>query len=208
MKLPRKYLSYSQYSLWQSSPNQYRKQYYEGEKSFYNLEMYFGHQIHTLLEDGNNCIYGKQIKQGDVTEHKIEVVIEGIPLMGYIDSYYSKSGNFREVKTGRTPWDAIKVRKHKQLPFYALMLNTKGDTTCWLDWIETKKVYKKENFGGTLMNSKEYDLEVTGQIQTFERKIEEYEKDKIKKEIIKIANEISADYTQWLDEQSGKPVLL
>jgi hypothetical protein len=119
-------------------------------------------------------------------EHKIDTVVDGVPVIGSVDTYGEKENAFREYKTGRrtkdgkAPWDAVKVRKHEQLVWYALCLNGSRRIQCHLDWIET--------------HEDEDGVHLTGHIESFERVIEPWEVKRLKTSIVKVAEGISAAY--------------
>jgi len=67
-----------------------------------------------------------------------------------------------------------------------------------LDWIETEKKYKSTEFDGMVREGNTYELQLTGRVETFERKIAEWERKRWEKIIKETALEISTDYEQWL----------
>lgn len=202
--LPRGYLSYSAFTLWQSDKDRFRKKYYLGEDDFQTAETIFGHQIAKKLEDGEKI---EGVKEYEKAEKKIEVqLIEGLKILGYLDGFTEDTLKIVELKTGhvnkdgKAPWDNLKVRRHKQLVFYCLLVNLKygkynPDVT--LQWLETEFKEDQIEFNGHILTAKSKTLELTGKIETFERHIEQWELDKLKEDIIKVAEEISNDYTLW-----------
>lgn len=198
MDLPRKYLSYSAFSLWKSSKDAFRKRYYLNEEIFDTQQSRFGKEQHEIMEN-NPDVKG--------SESKIECVIEGIPLLGYVDSLCPDTLKIIDFKfshlskTGKEPWDNVKVRKHQQFPFYCLIVKGMYDRyneEVELHWHETTfKENTREFDGHILTTDRRGDMEVTGRVEIFKRNIEEYELENIKNEIIKISKEISNDYTLW-----------
>jgi hypothetical protein len=205
--LPRSYLSYSAFTLWQKDKDAYRRKYYLGEPSFENAETIFGKKTAEHLED--NEIEGVIVY--DTREYRIEVELEeGLKLLGYLDRFNSPTLSILEIKTGhldskgKVPWDKIKVQKHKQLVFYSLLVKLKHgkvDPVTILQWLETKFQKESREFGGHVMEAETKKLELTGRIETFKRRIYKWEIDKMKEEIISVAKEISNDYTQWKKNQ-------
>lgn len=204
--LPRGYLSYSAYTTWKTNKDAYRKRYYEGGKPFETPETRFGKQMAEAME--NDHIDFRHVPHFSVTELPIEVEIEGVKVYGKLDSFDPDTLQFLDHKTGHAdkngnpPWDRVKVAKHGQLPWYSMMIKEKyGNVhdTCLLVWLETevKKPYI-EYKGHKLGLNKEINL--TGRIETFERVIEEWEREKIKKDLLVVAREISEDYKKFINK--------
>ena len=151
LNLPRGYLSYTQLIMWEKQPKKYKERYFFGGQTFTNKEMRFGKRFSDALD-------GKQVNSDeslemvklatpkyDVAEKKLTATlkIDGyeIKLLGFIDSWQKRTYNFREYKTGKTPWTQNKVDKFEQITFYALLsyLNiNKIPKKMFLDWIETQ----------------------------------------------------------------------
>lgn len=198
MDLPRKYLSYSAFSLWKSSKDAFRRRYYLNEEIFSTLQSEFGKAQHERME-ANPDVKG--------SETKIDCTCDGIPLLGYVDSLDPDTLKIIDFKfshlskTGKEPWDIVKVRKHQQFPFYCLIVKEKYgkyNPEVELHWHETKFKDNTVEFDGHILTSdKRTEMEVTGNVKIFKRNIEEYELENIKNEIIKVTREISNDYTLW-----------
>lgn len=210
--LPRTYLSYSSWSLWKKNREAFRRKYYLNEPSFENVETIFGKKIAKMLEDK------EQIKKHPVlslipsyslAEHGIDVVINDIPVKGYLDTFDPETFSFGEFKTGhlnkdgKAPWNRVKVFKHDQLPFYSLLVEKKYgkvNRVTNLHWIETKFKEKMIVFDGIELIADSRELELTGRIESFKRIIPKWERELIRKDIIKVAGEISEDYTNFLNK--------
>lgn len=210
MVLPKPYLSYSQVDLWRKSPDRYRARYYRNEPAFENTETAFGKGIHEQLENKDGKIGEHPIlstvMRYPIAEHAIEVEIEGIPVFGKIDSYDPDLYAFIDFKTGHAkkngepPWDALAVRKHDQLPWYSMMIKAKEgkvNNLCHLIWIETVFKKKTMEFDGEILEADVRELELTGRVESFERKIEEWERKRMKDLLIKTAYEIEEDYKKF-----------
>lgn len=209
--LPRGYLSYSAYILWKKDKVGFRRKYYENEKSFETVETIFGKKIAKMLEDTGGYITladgtQKKIRSHGKMEKHIEVNLKGIPLMGYLDSFCDDKRAIIEYKTGhlskdgKVPWDRIKVLKHKQLDFYSLLSELKYgevDPNCWLIWLETKFQKDSREFAGHKLEAQSRRLELSGNVLEFPRIIYKYERENIKKDIIKVALEIHDDYARY-----------
>jgi len=210
MKLPKAYLSYSAWSLWQKNKKQFREKYYENKKIPTSVEMIFGKKIAVIMENEEQTLKDPllcMIPRYSEPEFEIITKIEDIPVKGFIDTFDPVYLRFGEYKTGHTsceglsPWTEEKVLKHTQLPFYSLLIKTMfGGVTdlCHLHWIETKMKKQTLEFDGHILNSDSKDVELTGKIVTFPRVILEEEREDIKKSIIQVANEISEDYSEYL----------
>jgi len=194
--LPRKYLSYSAFNLWLKNKDQFRRRYYENEKPFETVETIFGKTVHEKLDKG-----------ADNREKRLEAyLIPGLKLLGYIDEFNEKTLAIVDDKTGhlniqgKPPWNQVKVQKHKQLDFYCLLTLLKYgkyNRDVKLRWLETRFKEETKEFNGHVLKTKSRNLELTGYEKTFTRKIYKWEIENLKKEIIKVAEDISKDYTLW-----------
>jgi len=193
-------LSWSAFSTWLSSKDQYRLRYYfEDRPSFQTAETMFGNHIGKYLEDGHADV--AHIEQYSHPEHRISVTIEGVKLIGYLDSFDPKKNRFLEYKTshknkkGEHYWNAVKVAKHKQLDFYSLLIQKKYGSVqeeCKLIYMETEEtplLYK-----GRKLEAMNKGLRLTGEVKEFKRKIEQWERNFMQQEIKKIAKAIKLDY--------------
>lgn len=198
LNLPRKHLSYSSFSLWKTSRESFRKKYYLDQEVFNTLQSKFGKEQHELMEASPDV-------KG--SETKLECPLGKINLLGFVDSLCPDTLKIIDFKfshlskTGKEPWDNVKVRKHQQFPFYCLMVKQIHGTynpDIELHWHETKFKDNTIEFDGyTLTSDMKNEMEVTGRVEIFKRHVAEYEVENIKNEIIKVAEEISNDYTLW-----------
>jgi len=205
--LPKKYLSYSAYKLWKSSKTGYRKRYYLNEQNFETPQSMFGKHIARKIEEGWFC---KGLLYKGIKEKKIEVeLVEGLKILGYMDCFDEDSLSIVEYKTGhlslkdkKPPWSDLKVYKHKQLDFYTLLTNLKYgkyNPKIHLQWLETSFEKETRMFNGKKVEQlgRGKKLKLTGNIETYERLIEDWELEKLKEDIIKVALEITEDYKLW-----------
>lgn len=208
MNLPKKYLSYSAISLWEKNKDGFRKKYYENVPQKETPEMIYGKKIAKLLETGrfiDHQILGK-IPRYSKPECKIEVMIEDVPVLGFLDSFNPETNAFIEYKTGRETidgrprWDKVAVHKHEQLDMYSLLIKEKYgsvDNLCHLVWLRTIFEQKTKEFSGMTLTSDTPNVRIDGHFEVFERRIFEYERQAIKDKIIKIAKEIEEDYEYY-----------
>lgn len=203
--LPKKYLSYSQIDLWIKNKNEYRLRYYEGKKSPDTVYTLFGRDVHEQIDTDPKFADIRLPK----AEHKILVEVSGIPVMGYLDTYHPVTHYFGDYKTGiRKPdgkprWTQYDVEMHEQLPFYSLLIQEKYGVKMnksYLVWLET--IFKDTTIkkGATTINLGR-ELLLTGEMERFERRIYQYDRDRMKKWIIKSAKEIHNDYGEWRRSQ-------
>lgn len=204
LNLPRKYLSYSQMDLWQKNKSAYRERYYLNGPSFENKETIFGKQTAKLLEDGTTHPILSKVPRYKFMEYKIQVKVLGVPFMGVPDTFSLIKKGFREYKTGKNPWTDVMVHKHNQLVIYSLLTKIKFkkvDPWCELIWIQTRWGTSKREFDGHTLEGRTNEIEFTGKIQIFKRRIAEWERRAMAKKIRSIAEEISEDYTNFLKTQ-------
>ncbi len=202
--LPRGYLSYSAIMLWIKNPDAYRRRYYENEPPHDSIPMTFGKTIADVLESRDYTEFPAlaQVPFYPVSEHPIMTDIGGVPIKAYLDLWEPETFTFGEVKTGgSTAWDAVKVAKHEQLPFYSLLIKEvygQVNPKVNLIWLETRYVRVMEKVGKLMLECDGRDLELTGKMEVFERRIAEWERKRMKKLIIQSAKEISTDYDAFL----------
>jgi hypothetical protein len=202
--LPKPHLSWSQLSCWIQNPNRYRKEYFENGTKLNSKYLTLGKNIAKLIEDGKHKELLPDLLTYDTPEYKIECLVNGVPILSFLDSY-NKVGTidtpanvFREYKTGIIPWTKARVQKHDQLVFYATALKWsigKIPEYCDLDWIETKETTEmSENFwrdGNKTVN-------VTGRVVSFHREFDVREIERMEQLITKVAWEISDAYQEYL----------
>jgi len=197
--LPRKYLSYSAWILWNQNKQAFRDQYYSGEfKKFSSPETDFGSKIADMIEAGDPSV--DFIPRYSFPEFKLEVPFEETLLHGRIDSFCPETFSFMDHKTGRVKWTDKKVSKLKQLVFYSLlcqMLFGKVNDTAKLVWIETELNDEPLMYKGRILSRKK-EVRMTGNLEVFERVITQEERDKMKEQLIKDIRDIKEDYIKWI----------
>jgi len=213
--LPRA-LSYSSLTLWKRDKKAFRRRYYEGDTSFSTAYTMFGKEIAEALERGEH----PNVPKYKESEVECRVEIDGVPVLGYLDSFDPKKNRILEYKTGiATPdgkprWTNLLVHKHDQLPFYSMLVEEKYGAVhkevrlLWLEtsWGEDLKEYYSEELGMTLsMNVNR--LKLTGKFEMFKRSIDPWERDEMRAWVSKSAEEIAEDFALYLKgENSGGPI--
>jgi hypothetical protein len=191
--------------MWKTSKDSYRKRYYENEDPFESTETRFGKKIADELEADDRVV-------GSETSFDVEL-IPGLRLIGRLDSFDEDTLEIIEYKTGhmtakgQIPWNNVKVRKHGQLVFYPILVLLKYgkfNPVVKLKWLETKFKDNTVEFDGHVLKGKTKELELTGREETFIRTIADYEIDKMKEDIIRVAEEISNDYTEYEKDRNTK----
>jgi hypothetical protein len=195
--LPKGYLSSSQCDLFETNPKEYRLRYYEGKPSPSTVETRFGSEVHDKIENNHPDVVF--VPRYDEHEHCIQVYVEGIPVLAYLDglSFVDADAHYTDYKTGVNPWTDSKVRAHKQLVFYAMVLQAKYGTVRHMSsitWIETQRRYHNS----LTQQLKTYDLSLTGEHVVYNREVEQWEIDRQKERLVRVAHEISTDYKNCL----------
>lgn len=111
--------SWSQHSSFSYSPEQWYSRYILGEATPETPSLKFGKALSESVEWGTPmapCLIYKSV------EHKLEGELDGLKLVGYMDSYDPDELKMCELKTGEKKWTADRVDKHQQLDFYAMIL--------------------------------------------------------------------------------------
>ncbi len=186
MKIRRRdYFSWSQLNAWEKDPNLYYEMYVLGLEAPFTKWMKKGKDLAEYLEKGGDvdddikCV-ADFIPQYKEKEYEIKVEMEGIKLLGYLDSFDPKELNIYEYKTGKKYTQGM-ANKLGQLDFYTLMIYLKYGKlprSIKLIWIETE--------------TQDDNVVFTGKIKTFEVK-------KTMKDIIKISSRIKKA-KQGIDE--------
>ncbi len=212
--LPKKYLSYSQMRLWLEDKNKYRDKYYRDIMEKGGKEMWFGSEVAKGLEDKTLVVPGLILYPEP--EHRINYDIDGVPVTAYIDQYDPGMHRFRETKTGRLRpngaprWTQIEVDNHMQLDVYSLMIQVAHgwvEDECWLDWLHTRPKMNRMEFDGHVLESEGRGMELTGEVTSFKRVIQQKERDRMRAIIVSIAQEISSDYKEYLNFNASRSPL-
>lgn len=199
LKLPKKYLSYSQLRLWLEDKNKYRDRYYKDLQEKKTKELYFGSEIAKGLEDGTIVI--PNLILYPVKEEQIRCDVKGVPFYAYIDQFWPQKLKLRETKTGKHAWTPARVKNHYQLDVYSLLIETKYesvDDECHLDWIITRNKVKEIEFDGHKLEGQSNEIEMVGDVVTFARVITKTERARMAILIRSVAEEISKDYAAYL----------
>lgn len=211
LALPRAYLSYSALQLWRRDKRGFRRKYYEGINPPDTPYTLFGRQIAEKLESKEELVH---IPRYEVSELECKTEIDGVPVLGYLDSFDPDENRILEFKTGiRTPsgkprWTNLEVHKHEQLPFYSMLVeNIYGSvhptvTLTWLEtaWTERDVMFFADELDMTLYAT-ENSLELTGYFETFTRTIEPWERERMREWVRVAAKEISEDHSAYLEAQ-------
>ena len=213
--LPKGYLSYSAMELWLRDKDSYRERYYLEEPFISTPYTEFGNEVGKALEDRNwkhpaiKKVKGKVPHQTH-PEYKIVTTVKGVKVLGLLDDFNKKTKfieeyktNIRDKDTGRLKWNRVAVRKHKQLPFYTVLVRSEfGEwskdirLTCMeTEWFEEKVPTK---LGSSKIYHVEKKLRLTGHVEQFMRTIKEWELDRMEDLIRQSAEEITKDYKLWL----------
>lgn len=147
--LPKGYLSWSALDLWEKNPKEYEEVYFRDKKKFETPEMRFGKKVHKAIEEKTcddkevNMVIQTVISY---SEHEVECSTiwkspyGEIPLYALIDNMEFEEKNFKDYKTGKTPWDKKRADNHGQLAFYALTLECltgRRPKKASIVWLET-----------------------------------------------------------------------
>lgn len=144
------------------------------------------------------------VPQLDTPEQQIQVDIDGVPIFGFIDSFDPNTRAFYEFKTGRKPWTEDRVAKHLQLDIYSLCIEEiygSVEDECTLVWLPTEKIDKPKT--GLITHEESYGIKLTGEVQTFKRVITDDERKATRELIVRVAKEISDDFTEYQSKPKG-----
>lgn len=152
MMLPREYLSWTGYSTFVRSREEYIRHYFYGEpKELDTPALRFGKYFAELLEkrvshhDPVIDMLLRSIPSMSGREYELEAILPtergNVRLLGTLDQFESSSLSFDEFKTGTRKWTQRMAVNHGQMKFYALMLYLKTHriASSRLIWIETER---------------------------------------------------------------------
>lgn len=199
--LPKPHLSWSAFSCWLQNPERFKREYFQNGKRLDSKFLQFGKSIASEIENGT---YKERLPNLEVyseVEFQINTEINGVPILSYLDTYDPERNILREFKTGthRNPWTPAKVYKHGQLVFYAVALRSltgKMPEYCHLDWIITDDSPRS----GSVFDRSSKELRLTGHIKSFKRVFDARELDRMEKDIVRVAHEISNAYKEFLKD--------
>lgn len=193
ISLPRTYLSYSQYMLWNSDPERYKAQYFDGRDTGYtNSGQTYGkivadaleanRETGDLLTDAAMLLLPKY----DVADKQIDAEFKEkggrwLRVIAKPDSFNSMTHEFMEFKTwkGKNPWTQTKAQNHIQMIWYAVVIWLKHGTMldhAHLAWIETEDT--------------DEGIKPTGRVDTFEVTFKPEDYYQFQAKMLKTAHEI------------------
>lgn len=116
--------SWSQHQSFRDyNKEEWYSKYILGNPTPTNKRMIFGSAVGKRIE--TDPAYIPQLPRG-VMEYGIDVMMDDIALVGYMDAYDPETKTINEFKTsGKDGWSQDKVDKHNQLDFYCLLLMLK-----------------------------------------------------------------------------------
>jgi hypothetical protein len=208
--LPRGYLSWSAYSTFKRSKEEYIRHYFYGEpKEFSSKYTRFGKRFADAMEymakyperkyvpfkdDPILDMIARSIPRLGSPEHDAQGLLPSsrgyIPLLAKLDDYRPKTHDFDEYKTGKRKWTQGMAQNHGQLKFYALILWLNYgviDQRKRLVWIQTE-------------DGPDGDVVPTGIVMPFEVKYTIADLLQFGNEIVKVAHEISDLYQEHIKQ--------
>lgn len=155
IRLPRGYLSWSQFDLFNRNEDAYIREYIQGEERrngwAQERAMEFGKTIAQVLEgtdtdDDIVALMKATVPKYQKSEYEVKASLKAkgreVMLLGKLDSYeHTDIPKFLEYKTGKWKWTQEKANKHGQLLFYKVMLwiNLGKIADSKLVWIPTEE---------------------------------------------------------------------
>lgn len=129
----RRPLSWSALSLFEWNKKMWYDKYVSGEASIMTPELEFGSYIDKKIQFDESFL--PKLIRYPILQHKMRIDWDGIPLVGYADTYRPKDGRrhlaLRDYKTGKAakPWTQQRADEHGQLTMYLFMI-----------WLEDKSI--------------------------------------------------------------------
>ncbi len=200
MILPKEYLSWSAYSTFKRSREEYIRHYFYGEpRDLDSKHIRFGRMFAEYMEKKKHHddpvidMVMKSIKKLRKREYFMRASLPSqwgkIPLVGHLDAYDDINHDFNEYKTGKRKWTASMAQKHGQLKFYALML-----------WLNHGVVDQKKNLVWIETSDEGGEVTPTGRIEIYPVTYTIEDLMTFGKELITAAHEISELYQQHVNQ--------
>jgi len=181
--------------IWRTNKARYRREYFENQKKLDSKYLRFG-KSHAENREKRDLL------PGQFTEYEIRTEVNGVPVLSYLDFYDANDNHFEDDKTGKIPWSQQRLQKAEQFLFYATALKWetgKMPDYCVVNWFETKDAAAEaevEDF----WRSNEYVVQFTGKELSFRREFDERELERMERDILKTAQEISEAYIKFIGE--------
>jgi PD-(D/E)XK nuclease superfamily len=138
-------LSWSAISLFEWNPRMWYEKYISGEQPLETPELKFGKMVDERIQKDPK--YLPHVIRYKVLQHEMRCDWNGIPLIGYADTYEPIDGSrvikVRDYKTGRKEWTQKRADETGQLTMYLWMLylmDKKIDVAkaeLYIDWLPT-----------------------------------------------------------------------
>jgi len=170
IELPTGCLSYSQVSLWLSSPKRYKQIFFEQDESarFMNDGMRFGKRVadafefdektgDLLIDAAMSLVPVYDVRDKEITG-EMKTKSGWLKIVSHPDMFDSKTKALREIKTGKVKWTQKKADNWFQVKFYAMLIyiiHGVVPPTAHLDWIET------------FVDPEDGETKPTGHVETF-----------------------------------------
>ncbi len=137
----KKPLSWSQLSSFEYAPQEWYSRYVLGKKQQANQAMVFGSYVGEKIAKDKKFI--PKLPRLPIFEYKLSASFDGIPLIGYIDSYKPHTRLY-EYKTGKPAWTQKRADTHGQIDMYLLIIYLAykvrpEDIECKLMWLPTQE---------------------------------------------------------------------
>lgn len=204
IQLPHFWLSYSQYSLWQTDQKRYKSIYFDKfDLKVANQAQKYGTAVATALELGRETgdlltdAATLLLPKYDIADQPIEVDVktkEGwLKLIAKPDSLHSKTKDFLEYKTGTHPWTQKKAQTHPQMIFYAVVIWQKYGIKLpgsKLAWIETERIALSDSF--------QIEIRPTGRVEVFEVTFDPLQYLEALASMVKVAKEIEISWASHI----------
>lgn len=134
-------LSWSGISSFEWNPAQWHSKYVLKELPEETPELKFGKMVDERIQ--KDPTYLPQLIRYDFLQDEMRAEWDGIPLIGYSDTYREEPFALRDYKTGRKPWTQKRADETGQLTMYLFMKYMKNkklkfeNCPLYIDWLPT-----------------------------------------------------------------------
>jgi hypothetical protein len=134
-------LSWSAIASFEWNPTQWHRKYVLKELQEMTPELEFGSRIDTRIQNERKFL--PKLVRYPILQHEMRTTFDGIPLLGFADTYSPTIPAVRDYKTGRKPWDQKRADETGQLTMYLFMLYLMDkrikveSMQLYIDWLPT-----------------------------------------------------------------------
>lgn len=213
-------LHYSDWTTWRSSKSTYRKRFFGNKDSLNVPAIKFGAEIARLLDENPDNSLVRDIPRFEFSEFCLDPLVEGVQIETHPDGFSLKSETYLQIVEYKTAligekgvWTQKKVLSHDQLVFYCwatyhkygsynpivylVEIPTERETSSTIEGVTWNNCGDKKHL--KINRAKLPDGSYVP-VNIFKREVTMIEIERIHKDIMDAAREISSEYTEYVQK--------